>query len=214
MKRHLLFAVAAAVAPISVGVASAAGAEHQTATVMWHAQQQSQGHSGQVEGASASLVRNETGISFQISTNSLTAGNAYTLWLVVVDNPAACGAVPCPAPDIVGNPATDSQVRFAAGHVAGGSGRGTFAGAVREGPLTGWLPDRTFDGSSDAEVHLVINDHGPALPEHMPGMIRTYRGGCADASPFPAVFPPSALADGEPGPNTCRLFQSAVFPAG
>jgi hypothetical protein len=57
----------------------------------------------------------------------------------------------------------------------------------------------------------VINDHGPMLPEFMPGMIQTYRGGCSDSSPFPGVFPATALADGEDGPNTCRLHQAAVF---
>jgi hypothetical protein len=51
------------------------------------------------------------------------------------------------------------------------------------------------------------------LPEYMPGMIQTYRGGCSDASPFPAIFPPTALADGAPGPNTCRLSQVAIFQA-
>ena len=65
-------------------------------------------------------------------------------------------------------------------------------------------------------VHLVINDHGPMLPEHMPGMIHTYRGGCSDPSPFTPIFavPPStALADGEVGPNICRLYQAATFEA-
>ncbi len=191
-----------------------AATDHSSATVAWHAQQAALGRTGPVDGASASLVRNPTGISFQISTNSLTPGNAYTLWLVVVDNPGACDSRPCTAPDIIGDPATDAQVRYAAGHIAGASGQGTFAGAVREGALTGWLPDRTFDDASAAEIHLVINDHGPALAEHLPGMIRTYRGGCSDTSPFPAVFPPSAHADGQPGPNICRLYQAAVFIAG
>ncbi len=185
----------------------------QTAAVAWHAQQAGLGNTGQVEGAEASLVRSDNGISFQIRTNSLTPGNAYTLWLVVVDNPAACDPKPCTAPDIIGDPATGSQVRYAAGHVAGGSGSGTFSGAAQEGPLSGWLPDRELSDAIGAEVHLVINDHGPALATHMPDMIRTYRGGCADSSPFPPIFPPSALGDGEPGPNTCRLFQAAVLVA-
>ena len=62
-----------------------------------------------------------------------------------------------------------------------------------------------------AEVHLVINDHGPMLADFMPGMVRTYRGGCSDASPFPPIFPDTAIVDGEVGPNICRLFQSAVL---
>jgi hypothetical protein len=191
--------------------ALAVGTHHSSAVVNWHAQQAMFGRSGPVAGASATLVRNPNGIAYHIQTNSLTPGNAFTLWLVVINNPAACSSVPCAAGDIINNVSADAQVRFAAGHVAGGAGEGTFAGAAKEGPLSGWLADRSFVSSMDAEVHLVINDHGPMIPEFMPGMIHTYRGGCSDASPFPGVFPATALADGEVGPNICRLYQAAVF---
>lgn len=180
------------------------------AVVNWHAQQAVFGKMGPVDGASAHLVRNANGLSFRLTTNSLTAGNAFTLWLVVVNNPEACANSPCTAPDIF-NEGTDSQVRYAAGSVAGGAGRGTFAGSVTVGPLSGWLPGRSFENPMGVEVHLVINDHGPMLPEFMPGMIHTYRGGCSNDSPFPAIFPATALADGEVGPNVCRLYQVAVF---
>jgi hypothetical protein len=180
--------------------------------VNWHAQQAGLGRTGPVDGASASLVRNANGVSFHLTTNSLTAGNAYTLWLVVVNNPDACASTPCTPADIF-NPATQSQVRFAAGHVAGGSGQGTFAGSLQEGTISGWQPDRSFEDAMGVEVHLVINDHGPMLSAYMPGMIHTYRGGCSDASPFPAIFPATARADGEVGPNICRLYQAATFEA-
>lgn len=188
------------------------GALQQTALVYWHAQQAVNGKTGAVADASATLVRNANGISFRISTTGLTPGNAYTLWLVVINNPEVCTATPCTAPNIF-NPAAESQVAFAAGHVAGASGQGTFAGSVKEGTLSGWLPDRSFDDAMGVSVHLVINDHGPMLPEYMPGMIHTYRGGCSNASPFPAIFPATALADGEVGPNICRLYQAATFEA-
>jgi hypothetical protein len=188
-----------------------ASTTHQTVTVNWHAQQAALGNSGQVPGAWATLVRNQGGISFEISTTSLHPGHAYTLWLVVVNDPDACSTSPCAAPDIIGNPDTRSQVRYAAGTIAGGSGRGTLASSVREGPLAGWLDGRTLEDATTAEIHLVVNDHGPRLAEYLPGMIQTYRGGCSDASPFPGIFPQTALDDGEPGPNVCRLYQAAVF---
>lgn len=211
-----LLLTACADAPVAPAAATAPtlsrAAQSPSATVNWHPQQAGMGHTGAVDGASAMLVRTPNGISYHISTTSLTPGNAYTLWLVVVNNPAACAATPCTAPEIF-SPATRSQVRYAAGHVAGGSGRGTFAGAIREGELSGWVADRMLEDASSAEVHLVINDHGPMIPAYMPSMIHSYRGGCSNASPFPGVFPATALADGEVGPNICRLFQSAVFPA-
>jgi hypothetical protein len=212
MYRRLLtlLAVVALTGTILVPAAAAAGSTHQTTGVNWHAQQ-APGKMGPVDGAWAKLVRNQNGISFQIHTNSLTPGNAYTLWLVVVNNPEACTAHPCTGPDIILNPDTDSQVRYAAGHVAGGSGQGTLAGSVKEGPLSGWLPDRSLNDSMAAEVQLVVNEHGPMLPEFMPGMIHTYRGGCSNESPFPPIFPNTALSDGEVGPNTCLLYQGAAF---
>jgi len=256
------------VTTLALGVTAASGsADRSTVSVNWHPQQASQGHAGLVDNASATLVRNEDGISYRLHTNSLTANNAYTLWLVVVNNPEACDSSPCTAPDIILNGETDSQVLFGTGLVAGGSGKATFAGTLKEGDLAGWLPDRTFDDAGTAEIHLVLNDHGPSIPSGLanatigtlsaalpepvftgtrtsvvlaqaarqkatleaqrgekvvdlqdtlgalPSMIKTYRGGCSDESPFPAIFPATALSDGEVGPNICRLFQSAIFTA-
>lgn len=206
--RALAVACLTAMAAALVAQAALARATHQDATVSWHPQT---GSTDVVDGATGHVTRNDDGIAFRLRTNSLTPGNAYTLWLVIVNHPEECDATPCTAPEIIGNDDTASQVGFAAGNVVGEAGRATFSGHVNEGPLDGWLPDRSLEDARGAEVHLVINDHGPALAEHMPGMIRTYRGGCSDDSPFPGVFPPVALEDGEPGPNTCLLTQSAVF---
>lgn len=191
--------------------AAFAATTHQTEEVNWHAQQAPLGNVGEVDGAGARLVRNDNGISFQFHGADLDPGSAYTLWLVVVNNPDACAADPCSAPEIINNPATDAQVGWAAGGLAGGSGKLTLAGSAKTGALSGWLADRSLGDPYGAEVHLVLNSHGPMIPDMMPGMIKTYRGGCSDASPFPAVFPPNAIADGEVGPNECRLTQVAVF---
>ena len=61
-----------------------------------------------------------------------------------------------------------------------------------------------------AEIHLVINDHGPLLADMVGTMLGSYRGGCTDES-LPLLFPDSAKADGTPGPNACLLYQVAVF---
>lgn len=211
-KRATVLVLATALATLVTVTVAVAASDRQSAGVNWHPQQASQGHTGSVDGAAAKLVRNDNGISYELTTNSLAPGNAYTLWVVVVNNPEACDPSPCTGPDIF-NSATNSQVLYGTGHVAGGSGKGTFAGSLREGPLDGWLPGRGFDDSGTAEIHLVLNDHGPKLADFMSGMIKTYRGGCSDSSPFPGIFPPSALADGEVGLNICRLYQSAIFTA-
>ncbi len=210
MRRQLgLTLVVIAMVFSMVATAGATGSVKQTATVSWHAQQAPLGKTG-IVGGTGSVVRSNQGINFNLSTSELVEGNAYTVWLVVINNPSFCAATPCTAPEIF-NPESRSQVRFGDGLVAGSSGRGIFSGSVSEGPLSGWLPDGALEDARTAEIHLVVNDHGPAIDEFMPGMVRTYRGGCSDASPFPAIFPATALADGEVGPNICRLYQASVL---
>jgi hypothetical protein len=212
MQRRIVLIGAILAMVVVVGVSPSFGsADRTTVGVDWHPQQASLGNEGPVDGASATLTRNSNGISYRLETNSLTANSAYTLWVVVVNNPAVCDPSPCTAPDILLNPTTDSQVLFGTGLVAGGSGKATFAGSLNEGALPGWLQDRSFDDATTAEIHLVLNDHGPKIPAMLPDMMKTYRGGCSDESPFPGIFPATALADGEVGPNTCLLSQSAVF---
>lgn len=218
-RRKVVLLAIAVVATLLVASTAYAAAAVEKASVNWHAQQQliafgGNGKSGPVDGAWAQLVRNPNGISYQIHTDELNPGNAYSLWLVVVNNPDACASIPCTAPDILLNPETQAQVlNGGTGIVAGSSGKGTSSGSARVGPLSGWLEDGSLDDPFTAEIHLVLNDHGPKLAEFMPGMISSYRAGCSNDSPFPGIFPAIALADGEVGPNTCLLYQSAVFTA-
>ena len=210
MKIKALVMAAALVGSIATAAPAGAAATDSRVGVTWHAQMAPM--SGPVEGAWAHLVRNANGISYSLHATNLTPGHAYTLWQVVVNNPSACDTQPCTARDIFGNADADGQVSYAAGHVVGGSGQATFAGSHRVGAIPeGWLDDRGLVDPIGGEVHLVLNDHGPALSDFMPSMIRTYRGGCSDSSPFPPIFPPKALADGEAGPNTCRLTLVAIF---
>jgi hypothetical protein len=206
--RRLAVAVASTLV-LGAGAPAQARANHQSTGVAWHAQQ-APAHAGAVADATATLMRNDNGVRYQLHTTGLTPGNVYTLWLVVVNEAGECAGSPCTGPDVILNAATRSQVSYAGGHVVGGSS-GTFAGHVQVGPIDGWLPDRTLEDASSAEIHLVVNDHGPAIPGLVSDMLSTYRGGCSDASPFPGIFPPSAIADGQTGPNICRLFQSAIF---
>lgn len=100
---------------------------------------------------------------------------------------------------------------YGGGHVVGGSGRTGFGGSQSTGPIPqGWLEGGALTDPRGAEVHLVLNGHGPALSAYLPEMVQTYRAGCTDAS-LPGIFPATAKADGTPGPDTCRLTQVAIF---
>ncbi|MGI8658800.1 MAG: hypothetical protein ACR2K4_08575 [Candidatus Limnocylindria bacterium] len=200
-------AVAVMISTVFTG-AAVARADRQAASVVWHPQTAMSGPVG--AGATATLIRRPNGVNFHLVTNQLHAHHAYTVWFVVINNPGACASTPCSGPDILLNPATDSQVTYAAGHVSGGSGRGGFAGSFHAGSIDGWLSGGGLWSPMTAEIQLVINDHGPVLPGYLPGMTHTYRAGCTDAS-LPAIFPATARADGVPGPNTCQLYQVVAF---
>jgi hypothetical protein len=188
------------------------GAPAESRPMNWHAQS---GKEGPVaDGAVGKLTRSDDGISFEIATEALEPNHAYTIWLAMINEPSACTTQPCPTPEFLQNPATDAQVVFGAGAVADENGKATFKGERKMGPIPeGWLAGGELKKPLTAQVLLVVNSHGPVIEGYMPDMIETYRAGCADAG-LPEVFPPTAKADGRPGPNTCQLTQSVVFPGG
>ena len=94
--------------------------------------------------------------------------------------------------------------------VAGEDGAAVFSGSLPAGAWSNSWLGRGLISPYGAEIHLVLNDHGPAIPDILDNMLHSYRGGCTDAS-LPPFFPATAFADGIPGPNTCRLYQVAVF---
>jgi hypothetical protein len=171
----------------------------------------SQGEVRPVEGGRAHLLRTAAGIFVNFETEGLTPGNAYTLLIAAINDPAACEGSPCQPPDVLQRTAeTKADLATVDGVVVGDDGGARFAAFVPAGALPrGWFGNG-LDNPEGAEIHLIVNDHGPLLPEMAPMMVNTYRGGCADEG-LPAAFPDSARADGEPGPNTCRLLQVAIF---
>jgi hypothetical protein len=198
-----------------VAAASAKAATHTTAVVLTHP---SLGVPVPIPGASASVKSNENGVQFLLQTADLVPGHAYTVWWVKIDAPENCAAIPCSGADVLGNvEGVLSNVAYGAGHVVGGAGKGTFAGAFSTGPVPGGWYDNEFTNPRGAEIHLVLMDHGPALPGLVSSQISTLRGGCTDESvntPPISGFPDVAKADGTPGPNTCRLVQLAILVQG
>ena len=176
----------------------------------------SQGDVKPVEGGKARLMRTPDGIFVNLETGGLTAGHVYTLLLAVINDPANCEGSPCKPADVLGRTAETKAdiVGVADGVIVGADGKARFASFQPAGDLpNAWLGNG-LQNPEGAEIHLVVNDHGPLVPELGPAMTNTYRGGCADDS-VPAAFPAAAKADGTPGDNTCRLVQVAIFvPAG
>ena len=182
-------------------------AEVRNVSVYWHPQS----GEGDVPGAIARLVRNNNNINVSFHANDLNSGNVYTLWWIVVNNPENCRAFPCTAAEVLGKTeALQADVTYAGGIVAGEGGMGTLTGHLSKGKLSNSWFGNGFQDTRGAELHLVVNDHGPKIPSQLGDMLHTYRGGCTDES-LPPLFPATAKSDGIPGPNTCKLYQTAIF---
>jgi len=130
------------------------------------------------------LVRNANGVSFNVKTTGLNSGNAYTLWVVVFNNPNGCNANGCNG-DEFEDPnlfaAANIDVMYGAGSLAGGTGKATFSGNRSEGDNSGSIIGPYSPGLIDselAEIHLVVRDHGSKIPGSIQEQIGTFNGGC------------------------------------
>jgi len=171
----------------------------------------SQGDVREIEGSEAILLSTSKGVFASLETSELTPGNAYTLWFVAINNPEACENTPCKGSDVLGmSDEVQSDVGYGDGLIAGEDGSGTFTTHREKGEIpqawigTGLLTPKT------AEIHLVVHDHGPLIDGREAEMIGTFRGGCTEES-LSKMAPDTARADGEPGPNTCKLVQDVIF---
>ncbi len=159
-------------------LAATASAEHgryQTSNVM-DASGAEKGYVG-----AAWLMRTEDGVRGRIMTKVSTAGDPYTLWIVVFNNPDACEG-PCNGPDI-GIAEVGGSVYNGGGAISapdgqlkkngkpGGGGVVNLDFVIPAHPLPDGLfllvgdPDGLHAGNGyGAEIHLVIDKHPPIGP--------------------------------------------------
>lgn len=150
-----------------------------------------------VEGAWSMVIRRGYGgVGWVFHTSQLTPGHAYTVWMMIFNNPSECSDNVCDPGDILmdtSNPSTsplnEEQVEAAeismifAGDsaVIGPNGKVTLLGVVLEGVPPGQVvfgPGLT--NADGAEIHLALQDHGPASddPEVLHAQLNLYQGGC------------------------------------
>ncbi len=140
----------------------------------------------EITGASSTIHRNKNGITVNFKTDGLIPGNAYTLWFVIF------GDAPGPP-----------YSTHAAGHIAGGSGKGNFSGHISVGDI--------FNNPLTAEVHMALRSHGPAQPGMIPSQIQTFDDGCNPSLTLPEgpgrIWPDSDVV------GYCANIQVAVHPS-
>ena len=195
---------------LTLGTSALAGPA-ETSKVITHP---SQGDKTEVAGATARLARHDTGIFANFETSGLTPGNVHTIWFVVVNDPAKCETpFACTSKDVLKrSDVVASDVTGGAGVVVGEDGTASFTWHQSEGAIDGGWFEAGLVEADKAEIHLVINDHGPLIEGREFDMLTSYRDGCTDDS-IPGPMPASARASGKAGPNTCRLVQFSIFKA-
>jgi hypothetical protein len=140
-----------------------------------------------IPGAVAELKRFPNGVNFQLKTNGLVAGGAYTLWVAVFNHPEECNVPHACNPGDESNPAVGADLFNGAGQVVGGSGTATFSGRVNTGD-TGDIGTGLLDVFG-AQIVLAVRHHGPKLPGN--AQLSEFNGGCP--------------------PNSCATVQAAEF---
>ncbi len=127
-----------------------------------------------VEG-SATLHRNNNGVTVNVKTSGLTPGYAYTLWIIPFNEPVGvCASTGCTPDDLFD---AHGDVIYGTGHVVGGNGKGNFSAHLNEGD-TGRVTEYGLTDAQGAEIHVVIRCHGPAIPGMISEQIHTFNGGC------------------------------------
>ena len=146
--------------------------------------------------ASATILRNKRGVTTNFNATGLEPG-AYTIWVVVFNNRSYCGTEPCGEADLFIE-AVEGDVLFGTGHVVGENGKGNFSSRLNENDESGSISDifglpmaSGLHNAQEAEVHLVLRYHGPAIPGKIDEQIHTYEAGCGDCEDIlAAIFIP------------------------
>jgi hypothetical protein len=146
-----------------LGVASAA-ASRDTAPV------RSLTDGSAIAGASSTLIRNDTGATFSLSTRELSAGHTITVWWVIFNHPENCShgalGLRCGEGDLF-EPSVEASVLYGAGHVIGGSGATGYGGWIGIGETDGALFGPGLLRPFSADIHLVVHDHGVLSPDQI-----------------------------------------------
>lgn len=142
-------------------------------------------------GGFISIARQDDGVDIDAHLRDLTPGAAITVWFVHWGDPSVCATTPCTGDDLGkdGNGAIWSTI----GGVVNPAGNFNGNGFIAEGDASsgGPIPVALVDADV-AEIHFVVQEHGPALTGA--GLViqtTTFLGNCNPCSdPQSAVFLP------------------------
>lgn len=144
------------------------------------------------------LTRTAAGIHMIADTTLLDAGNAYSVWWVIFNNPLACDPAGCSDADF-STAEVEASVMNATGRVADAIGNATFSaflpvGFMHTNPSSGTGRQLFGPGLQDpagAEIHVVIKSHGPFSGNIE--QISTFGADCMNAASPSGCYDPQAI---------------------
>jgi hypothetical protein len=127
-----------------------------------------------IPGAYSVLHRNDTGVALEIDTRALPEGT-YTVWWVIWNDPGECAAVPCGLGDLF---VPGNDLGFATGGlVSSRNGKLHVASGLSVDDLTNMLLGVGLTDPHAAEIHMVVQWHGPIVPEVVHEQLQSPPGG-------------------------------------
>ncbi|MCH7902038.1 MAG: hypothetical protein IH818_14200 [Acidobacteria bacterium] len=155
-------------------------------------------------GGFISIDRNADDVDVNIYLRDLNPGNAYTVWAVVWNIPSECASDDgCVEDDLF---VANNAIFFSGvGGVANGGGVLNGNTVLVEGATqTGPFVNVGLTNAEGAEIHFVVQDHGPASDDAGTLMAQTgtFHGGCDS----PAVDPEDRI-----WPTVCNDPQATAF---
>jgi len=150
--------------------------------------------SGTGVSGTATLTRSPGGLAIDLAIDGLMAGSSYTVWWVLFDNPGACEGNGCGAEgvfdDDFGRPQVHATAVNATGFVATSGTNAVQAHLARHdvGGNQVIVGDPSgVDNPYQAQVNLVIRNHGPAEsdPAALHEQLNLFQGHCNLTDPVP-----------------------------
>lgn len=133
-------------------------------------------------GTGSILVRTNEGVGATVHTFGLVPGNAYTLWVVVFNNPKKCATTPCTPADL-SNPDVGGVLLSGTGQIAGEDGTADFGTFRAVGDPSGKEEGtaEALEKPFKAQIHLAVRSHGPASadPAVLHDQLTMFNGGCS-----------------------------------
>ena len=149
------------------------------------------GITGDVIGEST-LYRQVSGIFVDFEASGLEPNYAYTLWLVVWNNPENC-AIPgeCAEEDFTIADQVEVEALFGTGGISNTDGTATFTVVLEVGDDSGSINESIFglpafgglQNAMTAEIHPILRSHGPVIPGEIANQISSFEGGCTEFFP-------------------------------